>query len=214
MNNYILCVDLMETVIARDDGKFYAYVTDLMKDDDISFTKVASEIRQRYIEYSFGNYHDDFEYIESIVLSLSKTLSSHEMILDIANHCLDHYWPVQDSIGFLKECKDNGFTIFAASNFVASWGIELLKRFNMIEYFDGVYISSDIHYRKPAPEFFNYIVNKSEKCTDNMFFIGNSYVNDYLGAQKVGMKPLLLKKNNTLGDGLTYNDILDILIKR
>lgn len=207
----IICLDLMETLIARNDEIFASYLSDILELKGISDYELKTKIRQRYIEYSFGNFHDDSDYVENLVLTFTGNKDSGNLIKEITAHLLDHYWAIDGSKNFLSTLKGLGYQIYAASNFVTSWAEELLIRLDMINYFNGVFVSSDIRYRKPAREFFDYIKKKLNRSADEMYFIGNSYVNDYLGAQTAGMSPILLKKNNAIGRGATYTEIIEQL---
>ena len=212
MKKKMICVDLIETVVARNDNDFYSFIMQLFKDESISFDRIASKTRQRYLEYSFGNYHNDHEYIENVLLSVGEMLPSNEMIQKAVDHCLDHYWAIDGSHSFLEELKNRGYMIFIASNFITSWAEVLLDKFELNKHIDGIFISSDIHFRKPAPEFFQYIVDKSKFKPEESIFIGNSYANDYMGAKKFGMEAYHLKKNNVSGKGLVYSQILEKII--
>ena len=208
MKKCIICIDLMETLISRNDKQFSVYLSKILELKNISYGDLTTKIRQRYIEYSFGNFHSDRDYVENLILTLARDKNSDAMIAEISRHLLDNYWAIDGSKDFLSELKSLGYQLYVASNFVAAWADELLKRFTLKNYFAGEFISSDIRYRKPACEFFEYITQTLNKSAEEMYFIGNSYVNDYLGAQKIGMSSILLKKNNVTGEGLTYTEIL------
>ena len=211
MKKNIICIDLMETLIARNDELFASYLSGVLGLNDAQNGELKSKIRQRYIEYSFGNFHADSEYVENLITPFATGEITQNLIDEISGHLLDNYWAIDGSKQFLSELKALGYTLYAASNFVASWAEELLKRFGMMDYFDGVFISSDIRYRKPAREFFDYITEKINRSASEIYFVGNSYVNDYLGSQKVGMTSILLKKNNVTGRGVTYTEIVNQL---
>ncbi|MHB1421961.1 MAG: HAD-IA family hydrolase [Gemmataceae bacterium] len=53
-------------------------------------------------------------------------------------------------------------------------------------------ISSEIGWRKPAPEFFAAMCRQAGSPPEQILYVGDDPVNDYEGARKVGMRFLLL----------------------
>ncbi len=211
--NKIICIDLMETLIGRDDAAFCARLSELLSLPPSRDAFVTKTVRQRYLEYSMGNYGSDGEYLSVLLLSLAGRPASKEEIQAAAADLLGHYRAIEGSIGFLKTLKELDCRVCIASNFVTSWAVAILDRLGMTPYTDDVFISSDLRVRKPAPAFFLHIADTLGVPPQEVTFIGNSYVNDYLGAKNVGMEAYLLKENNTEGEGLCYDEIASLLKK-
>ena len=208
MNNYkTICIDLMETLIKRNDDSFYEKVYSIFE-GKIELTKIKNKIRQKYLEYSMGNYADDDEYLEVVIRTLLGQEPEREMMQCIGLCMLDHYVAIDGSIEFLQEIKKRGYRIVVASNFVDLWANKLIDDLGFRPYVDEIVISSTVHYRKPAKEFFDVLISKAHCEKNEMLFIGNSYCNDYMGAIKNGVHAYLLRKNNETGNGMTYAEIL------
>jgi putative hydrolase of the HAD superfamily len=60
---------------------------------------------------------------------------------------------------FIKECKSLGYMIVAASNASKGSFEWRSNEYNLMDYFDGRIISSDIGTRKPSKKFFEYMIN-------------------------------------------------------
>ena len=211
MNNYkTICIDLMETLIKRDDDSFYNKVN-LILGENVPVYKIKDKIRQKYLEYSMGNYTNDIEYLEVVIMTLLGEEPSDITVQNIRSCMLEHYEAIDGSIEFLREIKKRGYKIIIASNFVDSWAEELIDNLGFRPYVDKAVISSSIHYRKPAKEFFDALIGESEHPKNEMLFIGNSFCNDYMGALKYGLGAYLLRKNNEVGKGMTYTEILSVI---
>jgi len=205
-----LCIDLMETLIKRDDDFFYEKIYTILS-KKITISKIKNKVRQKYLEYSMGNYQDDTEYIEVILMTLLGETPATEMIQKIRSCMLDHYVAIDGSIDFLREIKEKGYRVVIASNFVDSWASKLIDALGFRLYVDETVISSTVCHRKPAREFFDVLVSKSGCKKNEILFIGNSFCNDYMGALKYGLDAYLLRENNETGTGMTYSDILALI---
>lgn len=211
MNNCkTICIDLMETLIKRNDDSFYEKVYSILE-GKIDLPKIKDKVRQKYLEYSMGNYANDEEYLEVVIMTLLGKAPEPEMVQNIRLCMLEHYEAIDGSVDFLHEIKKRGYRIVIASNFVDSWANNLIDNLGFRLYVDETVISSNVHYRKPAKEFFNVLISKSECEKNKVLFIGNSFCNDYMGAIKFGLNAYLLRKNNETGNGMTYAEILAVV---
>ena len=59
-------------------------------------------------------------------------------------------------------------------------------------YLDPLMISSEIGWRKPAPEFFTHVATVLQLPPEAILFVGDDRSNDYEGARRAGMQALLL----------------------
>jgi putative hydrolase of the HAD superfamily len=55
-----------------------------------------------------------------------------------------------------------------------------------------IFVSSEIGWRKPAPEFFAHVIETLELSPSEILFVGDDRVNDYDGAKRAGMSSVLL----------------------
>jgi HAD superfamily hydrolase (TIGR01509 family) len=69
---------------------------------------------------------------------------------------------------------------------------ELLTELGLGKYFEQVIDSGRIGYEKPAPQIFEAALAAMEVAPERAVYIGDIYSIDFLGAQSVGMKAILM----------------------
>ena len=112
----------------------------------------------------------------------------------------------------LDYLKSHGYALAILSNSIFS-SLTLkkyLKSFGILHYFDGVYSSADITYRKPSRKSFNYVLKSMGiKSTPEVFFIGNKIEKDIVGAKNAKITPILISKNKSDYDGIVVCNLLE-----
>ena len=80
-------------------------------------------------------------------------------------------------MSFVKECKELGYRLIIASN--ASKGSFEWRnsKYNLMDFFDGRVISSDIGMRKPSKKFFKYMIDILRFEPKEILFIDDSDAN-------------------------------------
>ena len=98
---------------------------------------------------------------------------------------------------FIKECKDLGYRLVAASN--ASKGSFEWRnsRFGLMNVFDGRIISSDIGFRKPSVDFFQYMIDVVGFKPEEILFVDDSQKNIEV-ARKLGIKSIKYENEESL----------------
>ena len=69
---------------------------------------------------------------------------------------------------------------------------ERLASLGLAEYFQQVIDSGNVGYEKPAPQIFQAALSAMSVPADRALYLGDIYSVDFLGAQSVGMKAMLL----------------------
>jgi len=81
------------------------------------------------------------------------------------------------------------------SNFTVQNGIEeLLKRNDIIKYFDFIVTSVNEGWRKPHPFIYQAALEQIQMPPDRILFVGDNFECDYQGPRKMGMRSLLLDR--------------------
>ena len=78
--------------------------------------------------------------------------------------------------------------------------IQLLKRFNLVGFFDAICVSGDVGWRKPSPKIFMSALNALRVAPSEAAFVGDAPYHDIQGAKKMGMKTILVKKGSVEED--------------
>jgi len=97
---------------------------------------------------------------------------------------------------------------------------EQLEKLGLLPYFESIVIAGDINRWKPEAEIFNYALEQLGIDASEALYVGDNYYSDIIGAQRVGLSPVLIDPEgifpdakcrviNQLGDliELDYKDI-------
>jgi putative hydrolase of the HAD superfamily len=95
-----------------------------------------------------------------------------------------------------------------ASNFDARLHI-ICDRLPPLPALERRFVSSEVGFRKPAPEFFEVVLEALECRADEVLFVGDDLTNDIVGPRSVGMPAVLLDRGQA-PDGCQTDDVLRI----
>lgn len=107
-----------------------------------------------------------------------------------------------DVIRMLEYLKKKGISASILTNNAKKPTIEVLERFNIIDYFDLVIAREDVKKMKPDKEGLEVIVQKLKLNPDKAVFVGDSWV-DGVAAVKANIRFILFNKK--LLDSNKYN---------
>lgn len=88
---------------------------------------------------------------------------------------------------------------------ISDWGIALgaiLRDLGLNRYFDFLIVSATSRRAKPDPHLFEQALVRGNAIGDYTLYIGDSYVQDVLGARAVGMHPILIDRRHQLASAL------------
>lgn len=69
----------------------------------------------------------------------------------------------------------------------------LLKKFNLVQYFNSLIFSCDIGIRKPGKEIFNKLLKEMNIASRDAVHVGDRLIDDVFGAKKAGIKAVYLQ---------------------
>jgi len=156
-----------------------------------AFCKLDNEINiinQVYmIEASFRNY---YRYVfEKFNITFTNT---YEQLEGIFRREIFTYKPTEGILDFLNYLQNNQIRIGILSNNEFSGEVlsqeikELLPGLN----FEFVISSTDYYFRKPSPKIFEIAKSKMNLCGDKIWYVGDSFDADVLGAAHADMTPV------------------------
>ena len=130
------------------------------------------------------------EYVEQIAWELLQ--SGH--FLFAANSGMLY----SDVVPTLQRLRDAGFKLAIVSNWESPLD-PLTERFGIAKYFDAVVASHDVRVRseKPDPHIFSYALAAVGVSAEEVVHVGDTYEADIVGAENVGIRPILLDRDGT-----------------
>ncbi len=117
-------------------------------------------------------------------------------------------WPemlggaIEDSVSILKEYIDNPeYQVYALTNWSAeTWPIAL-REFDFLHWFEGVLVSGEEGMRKPAPEFYQLMMDRYDLDKSRCIFIDDNERN-VLAARAFGLESIHFQNDGSLGESL------------
>lgn len=106
-----------------------------------------------------------------------------------------------DVVPTLQRFRDEGFKLAIVSNWDTPLD-PLTERLGIAEYFDAIVASHDAHVRseKPDSHIFNYALAAVGVSAEEAVHVGDTYQADIVGAEGVGIRPILLDRDGTQAD--------------
>ena len=103
-----------------------------------------------------------------------------------------------DVVPTLQHFRDAGFKLAIVSNWDTPLD-PLTERLGISDYFDAIVASHDARVRseKPDPHIFNCALAAIGVSAEETVHIGDTYEADIVGAEAVGIRPILLDRDNT-----------------
>ncbi len=207
--NYIF--DLYGTLIdIRTDESgddFWNTVADIYTENGACYT--GNEIRKEYYRISkcesrlvhlihplYTNIDINLVRVFDRLYRLKGVVATKKLIADTAvkfrkasTKFIELYDGVIDLLNSLKKAGKN---IYLLSNAQRCFTYPELEELGLVEYFDGIFISSDCACSKPQRTFFDKLIRRYKLDKSKTVMIGNDCISDMLGAKSVGIDSLYI----------------------
>lgn len=116
--------------------------------------------------------------------------------------------PLADTVELFKQLKDSGkYKLYALTNWSAETMGIALKRYDFLNWFDGMVISGKENTRKPFAEFYKILLNRYELKPGEALFIDDNQRN-VSAAEDVGIPSIHFTGADALIEALQHKDIL------
>jgi 2-haloacid dehalogenase len=117
----------------------------------------------------------------------------------------DAFW---DTVDIFKQLKETGkYKIYALTNWSAETFPVALERYEFLNWFDGIVVSGAEKMRKPAPEFYQLLLDRYQLKADEALFIDDNKRN-VLAAEKLGIKSIHFTSAEQLKSELSKLEII------
>jgi 2-haloacid dehalogenase len=105
-------------------------------------------------------------------------------------------------VELFRQLKASGkYKIYALTNWSAETFPVAVKRYEFLNWFDGVVVSGTEKMRKPTPEFYQILLDRYEVNPQEALFIDDNYRN-IVAAEKVGIKSIHFTSSEQLEEEL------------
>jgi REG-2-like HAD superfamily hydrolase len=141
------------------------------------------------------------EYVTRIIGGAEAEIS-REQVLKILAKIREVKWEFiayDDALPALKTLKKQGLVIGLISN-VAQDMESTFTRLGLQPYLNFKVTSAEVGYDKPRPEIFEAALKKAEVNPNESLYIGDQYQIDIVGARGVGIKAILIDRNDYFSD--------------
>ena len=98
-------------------------------------------------------------------------------------------------LDLLDTLKSSGKKIYLLSNAQRKFTENELNMFSLMDYFDGVIISSDEECSKPDTHYYEILINRYNLNPSETIMIGNDYISDIKGAHDAGLSSLYIHQS-------------------
>lgn len=89
------------------------------------------------------------------------------------------------------------YRLYLVTNGVAQVQYPRLKNAHLMDFFQGIFISEEVGYQKPMPEYFEYVFNRIPNFEkERTLLIGDSLHSDILGGNQAGIDTVWLKHSS------------------
>ncbi|MBV4417652.1 HAD family hydrolase [Clostridium tyrobutyricum] len=161
-----------------------------------AYIDARSNIDGKLPEYREYDFKQLYEYM---FRKMERDTSKRKEVVDLL---LKSYWKnyrrrcyVADKVKKTLEYLNIKYTLGVVSNFKIKGGIEDLLRYTGIRsYFDFVINSAEQGWRKPHENIYLKAIKTSGFLSSEIIFVGDSFLNDYEGPRRVGIRSILLDK--------------------
>jgi 2-haloacid dehalogenase len=114
----------------------------------------------------------------------------------------------EGTVEIFKELKDSGkYRIYALTNWSAETFPMAQEKFEFLGWFDGIVVSGAEKMRKPAPEFYQILLDRYNVNPQESLFIDDNYRN-ILAAEKMGINCIHFTTSEKLREELLEKSIL------
>ncbi len=148
----------------------------------------------------------EFEWWKAIAVQTFQAVGLYENFTDFSlffQQLYDHFstekpWFVYpDVVPALQNYYNQGIELGVLSNFDSRL-YPVLEALNLDQFFTTITISTEVGVAKPSPEIFQIALNKHQCSPEDAWHIGDSFKADYEGAKAVGIRGILVNREDLL----------------
>lgn len=130
-----------------------------------------------------------------------------------------------DTISTLEQLKLLGIPVYLLSNSIFKKNVmkKFINQYDLEKYFINIYFSADYKIRKPHKDLFKIVFDDIKKYDNSIemsqvYFIGNNFKADVLGAESFGFTPVFINRkhdintnNKNIIEIKSLNELLEVI---
>lgn len=190
-----LVFDFGNVVVRFDPDYMVSTVTDIAEEKEILKRTVFNPIT---FELTDRGYVTLEKHISTVLPEVPTAL--HEKAVKLLREWYLNLPVVSGMEELLLDAKKSGYKLFLLSNINSHFGAHR-NEVQILSLFDGLVLSSDIHFIKPEPEIYLHLLSKFNLKKEECLFIDDRQIN-IDGAEAVGIKGYLFDGAEKLRDYL------------
>ena len=190
-----LVFDFGNVVVRFDPDYMVSTVTDIAEEKEILKRTVFNPIT---FELTDRGYVTLEKHIATVLPEVPTAL--HEKAVKLLREWYLNLPVVSGMEELLLDAKKSGYKLFLLSNINSHFGTHR-NEVQILSLFDGLVLSSDIHFIKPEPEIYLHLLSKFNLSREECLFIDDRQIN-IDGAEAVGIKGYLFDGAEKLRDYL------------
>ncbi|WP_455717952.1 HAD family hydrolase [Anaerosporobacter sp.] len=120
-----------------------------------------------------------------------------------------------DTISTLEKLNSLGIPVYLLSNTIFKKSVmkKFINQYDLEKYFVNTYFSADYKAKKPNKDFFQVVFDEIKKYDSNIekkeiYFVGDNFVADIIGADEFGFTPVFINRNQV--GGINKEDYIEI----
>ena len=146
-------------------------------------------------EYRIRRFADVLEGSHARFRELSDELN--HIYMQETNHNIELF---SDTIPLLKVLRAKNIEAVILTNGPSDGQRAKFKTFGLSRYIRRIYIGEEIGFSKPNPKAFEVVLRDLGASASNVLMVGDSIENDIHGAEQVGIKAVLIDREDSHGD--------------
>jgi len=157
-------------------------------------------------------------------LLILRRLGIEEDAEALAQTIADRWWDYADVMLYpdveetLQKLRVMGLKIGIVTNGLKSDYRQILEKVGLLDFFDVKVGIDNVGKMKPDRDIFLYALNILEVLPSETLFVGDQLIEDYEGAKKAGLTPLLIDRDDVMGSNAekirSLKEILNYLRRR
>ena len=141
-------------------------------------------------------------------LLILRRLGIEENAEALAQKIADRWWDYADVMLYpdveetLQKLRVMGVKMGIVTNGLKSDYRQILEKVGLLDFFDVKVGIDNVGKMKPDRDIFLYALNELDASPSETLFVGDQLLEDYEGARKAGLTPLLIDRDNVIGSNV------------